>query len=197
MRVKIWILAFVGLAMLASLPQNGFALDTDTASPFGFGLGPRAGYIQSENADRGNWTAGVQARLRLLPMLAIEGAVDYHEQDFANGAARVSNYPVTLSALLYIWPLGPIQPYIVGGVGWYYTTVDYRGPLAGQSSTTSNQFGYHAGGGLDLALSKMVTLDADIRYIFLNLPSELKDRAARDIDANGWMVTVGLTFYVF
>lgn len=189
-----WIL-FAGLAGMLCAPNSSFALgDPDAAAP-GFGFGPRAAYYKGADAEKGVWTGGLQARLRLLPMLGAEGSVDYREDDYAGGAVEVRSYPVMVSALLYIWPTPAVSPYLLGGAGWHYTDVKYKGALAGRPNDKTSEFGYQAGGGVDIPLGDAMTLDADIRYIFLDFDEEVRRQAASDISADSLAVTVGLTFY--
>ena len=68
-----------------------------------------------------------------------------------------------VSALIY--PLGTtrLAPFLLGGGGWYYTTV--KGP--GGFDETQNRFGAHAGGGLQFFFNKHVSIDGTYRYIWL------------------------------
>jgi len=186
-------IACAALAGVMTWPAVAQAYGPD--NPVGFGLGPRAGYYKAADADEGNWTGGLQARLRLLPFLGVEGSVDYRQDDFANETVRVRSYPVMLSGLLYFFPNPVLSPYLLAGVGWHYTDVDFRGALSGVEDRTSSEFGGQLGGGADLPIGERVTLDADIRYIFLNFDDEIRNRAATDIDADSLAVTLGLTFY--
>lgn len=46
-----------------------------------FGLGVRGGWYKSNDAEDGALHGGIQARWKLLPALAIEGAVDYRSEE--------------------------------------------------------------------------------------------------------------------
>jgi outer membrane protein W len=102
----------------------------------------------------------------------------------------VSQYPVQLTAFLYIIPQGPIRPYILGGVGWYYTRVDYTGQFASTPNHTEHIFGEHLGAGGELFFSPRVSLDVDVRYIFLNPTTD----KVIGRDFNYWQITAGLNF---
>lgn len=151
-----------------------------------FGLGPRAGYYKSNDADEGNLYFGIQARGRLTPNLAIEGAIDYRKEEFDNGNIVSKSYPILASALLYLLPNSTLSPYIIGGIGWYNTTVEIKGA----DNETSSDIGYHFGAGADIPIAETVVLNFDIRYNFLDVSVESKD-----IDYKGWIGTGGLTFY--
>ena len=108
-----------------SVPSDLPADEEDHSSAFS--LGPAGGYLRVRQADRGTWFAGIQARLH-LGIFAAEASVQYHRNSFEDSSVIVSQYPVQLTAFLYPIPVGPIRPYILGGVGWYFTQYDYEGP---------------------------------------------------------------------
>jgi opacity protein-like surface antigen len=97
-----------------------------------------------------------------------------------------------MSALIY--PLGTtrLAPFILGGGGWYYTTVS--GP--GNFDNTQNRFGLHAGGGLQFFFHRRVSIDSTYRYIWLE-KIESKDENIFDkkYNDNGHMVTIGVNFH--
>jgi hypothetical protein len=154
-------------------------------------LGPAGGYLHARGADRGTWFAGAQARLHFLKYLAAEGSITFHENHYQGGDARVTQYPVQVSGMLYPIPDGEFRPYVVAGGGWYYTRITYVGALSGISNQTEHVFGGHAGAGLEIRLSPTTSLDADIRYIFLN-PTNTQVKSG---DFNYWQVTFGINFF--
>jgi len=160
--------------------------------PASFSLGASAGYLSVRGADRGTWFGGVQARLHVLAFLAAEASITFHENHYENGDVVVTQYPVQLTAFLYIIPAGPIRPYILGGVGWYYTRVDYRDAFSlTNKDHTDHFFGEHLGAGAELMLGPRTSIDADVRYIFLNATN---DKVIHR-DFNYWQLTFGLNFY--
>jgi len=176
-------------------PEPGVALTLADEESGGdetgsFSIGPAGGYLQARGADRGTWFAGAQARLRILHILAVEASVTFHQNKYENGDVVSTQYPVTLTAMLYIIPIGPIRPYILGGVGWYYTHIDYNGAFSAISDTTEHFFGVHLGAGVELMLGKSVSIDVDGRYIFINAT----DQQVINRDFNYWQVTFGLNF---
>jgi Outer membrane protein beta-barrel domain len=161
------------------------------ASPSMFSLGPAVGYLHARGADRGTWLAGAQARVHLLPYLAAEGSITFHENRYENGDARVTQYPVQVSGLFYPIPDAQLSPYVVGGGGWYYSRITYVGSLSGLSNQTEHTFGAHAGAGLEIRLGTSTSIDADLRYIFLHPSSS----AIRSEDFNYWQATAGLNLF--
>ena len=156
-----------------------------------FSLGPAGGYLRARGSDRGTWFAGAQARLRIIHILAVQASITFHQSRYEGGDVIVTQYPVELTAMLYIIPIGPIRPYILGGVGWYYTRVDYKGSFSAINDTTDHFFGVHLGAGVELMLGKSVSINADGRYIFINA----SDQDVINRDFNYWQITFGLNFF--
>jgi Outer membrane protein beta-barrel domain len=155
-----------------------------------FSIGPVGGYLHAHGADRGTWLAGGQARLHFLQYFAAEASITFHENRYEHGAIHVTQYPVQLSGMLYPIPGAQFSPYLVGGGGWYYSRITYSGILAGISNQTEHTFGAHGGVGLDVRLGSSMSIDADLRYIFLD-PSSSQVKSG---DFNYWQATFGLNF---
>lgn len=153
-----------------------------------FSIGPAGGYLHAHGADRGTWFVGGQARLHFLQYFAVEAAMTFHENSYEGGDIHVTQYPVQLSGMLYPFPMWILSPYVVGGAGWYYSRISYTGTLSGISNETEHTFGAHGGVGADLRLGASITLDADLRYIFLN-PSTSQ---VKNGDFNYWQATFGV-----
>jgi len=155
-----------------------------------FSIGPAGGYLRTRGSDRGTWFGGAQARLRILNILAAEAAITFHQSSYEGGDVKVTQYPVQLTAMLYIIPVGPIRPYILGGVGWYYTRIDYKHDLDFIDDETDHFFGVHLGAGVELMLGKNASIDVDVRYIFINATNQ----QVINRDFNYWQITFGLNF---
>lgn len=99
------------------------------------------------------------------PRLAIEVSLDSHSEDVQLLNQKVSERPIQTSLLLKL-ATGTLQPYLLGGPGWYKRSVE---PLAGPGVTVSTtEFGWHAGGGLEIRFGRHVGVHGDYRYTFLN-----------------------------
>jgi hypothetical protein len=129
-------------------------------------LGLRAGYFKPRDADDGEWFGGVQLRLPLAPSLALEGSIELHSSDFADGDIEVIQYPVQATLLVFLFPEAPVCPYLLGGLGWYYTRIEFSGFLEGLDDETDYFFGGHLGFGVRLGVGGSAALNADVRYIF-------------------------------
>lgn len=176
----------VGLPMIAQSAEDGGLFDQVEIGPLM--LGGRATYYDPNDAS-GKWYGGAQLRLYPSRYFAIEGSADYRRNDF--GDTRVHSYPVQVSALIY--PLGTMRlaPFILGGGGWYYSTV--TGPGV---DDTQNRFGLHAGGGLQFFLNRHWSIDGTYRYIWLEkVQSKDQNFVDKKYDDNGHMITIGLNFH--
>lgn len=157
----------------------------------GFSIGPAGGYLKVKGAQRGTWFAGAQARLHFLQFFAAEASITFHENSFQGGTVHETQYPVQVSGMLYPLPDSQFQPYIVAGGGWYYTRFTYTGILSGISNQTDHVFGGHVGGGLEILLGPQTSIDADIRYIFVN-PSSSQVKSGQ---FDYWQITFGLNLF--
>jgi outer membrane protein W len=179
------------LMLLVICPVSTFAMDTGGTDVPGFGIGPRGGFYDARDGDEGTFTGGLQARMRVLPFLAVEGSVDYHQSNFDDGAIEVRTYPLMVSGLLYVFPNPAFSPYLLAGVGWHFQDIEFE---AG-GTERSNQFGGQAGAGFDVPLGTRTTLNADVRYIFLDFDDDVETQAGEALSADSLAGTVGLTFY--
>jgi opacity protein-like surface antigen len=135
------------------------------------------------------YMGGVQARLQLPLFFGVEGSVDYRREAF--GGTTTHEWPVQLSGLLYLPKIILVQPFLLGGVGWYNTTT--KGPDG--FSDTQNRFGPHAGAGVEVNLSSRWFLDATYRYVWLNeLHTTNAQGVSEDIRDSGHMITAGLNY---
>jgi opacity protein-like surface antigen len=152
-------------------------------------LGGRATYFDPRDGG-GNWYGGAQLRFYPSNYFAIEGSADYRKTEF--DGTRTHNYPVQVSALIYPFGTTRLAPFILGGGGWYYTTVN--GP--GGFDDTQNRFGLHAGGGLQFFLNRHWSIDGTYRYIWLEkVESRDQNIVNKNFQDNGHMVTIGLNFH--
>lgn len=155
-----------------------------------FSIGPRMTLSTPKDADSGQWSAGAQARLHLSPSMGLEGSIDYRSNIFFN-LTTVKTYPVQLSLLAYLMPSAVMSPYLLGGVGFYYTQV--AGPF--NFSNTNYRFGLHAGAGLELMLNEALSLDGSYRYVFLeNVASKDVNALDKTYQDSGSMITIALNF---
>lgn len=159
----------------------------------GLYLGPQAGLFSNDDAeDDFNFMIGAMVRARLGQMLGVEGSVNYRQEDFANDDLTVRTWPVMVTGLLYVMP----ALYGAVGVGWYNTTFDWDSEFENEfdlGDETSNEFGWHFGGGVELPVSDQVSLMGDVRYVFLDYDFETAP-VIGDVDADFYAIMFGLLF---
>ena len=97
---------------------------------------------------------------------------------------------------------GAFQPFLLAGPGWYKRSVEpIEGPAEDLELSTT-EFGWHAGGGVELMLGKHAGVHGDYRYTVL----DFNDDDDEEIDIGGAlgrvlpghkgsMWTVGVTVY--
>lgn len=148
--------AAAGLALLA----------TPVSAPAqALGIGPRMSFVRPDPAldSPGDRYTGAALRLKMSPRTAIEVAMDWRSTASDDGTARVRDYPLQASLLLY--PVrAAIGPYLLGGVGWYSQRLEALSGDDVVSTETERRRGYHAGLGGELTLGRRATLFADYRY---------------------------------
>ncbi|HEX2798408.1 MAG TPA: outer membrane beta-barrel protein, partial [Thermoanaerobaculia bacterium] len=154
-----------------------------------FSLGGHASYTKAKDAD-GTWAGGAQLRLRFPGPLGVEGLVDYRRTTYSAGGEdvlRIEQYPVQVSLMIFILP-GQVQPYVLGGGGWYYTRSTFLGAQSALGSDTQHTFGGHVGGGVELGAKAKVSLHVDVRYVFLGVDSidAIRDRYNNNPKADFW-----------
>lgn len=188
MNLKTWWKGCLAAAALAVF--GGVAAYADPPHPRpGVSLGGRAAYYNSRapGADD-TWFGGAQLRWHWTDMWAAEGSIDYQRTRLsAQSVAHV--YPVQASLLAYLIPKSPVNPFIMGGFGWYYTSVD---STAGDR--TDNRFGPHAGAGMEFFLNDHWSIDGTWRYTWLNNIRASENLGRVDYDGSGWMATAGLNY---
>ena len=181
----------IAILLLVVAFWSGTTWAQDNADKYSPALmfGPQLGVSKSPDADA-NMIWGAALRLRFLPFLGVEGAIDYRQEDFASDALTVRSWPVQVTGMLYILPV----LYGAMGAGWYHTTFDYN-PDMGIVDNTQSEFGWHFGGGLEMPLGNTARLTADLRYVFLDYDFE-NFPGSDDINSDFYMATAGLLFKI-
>ncbi|MDW7681070.1 MAG: outer membrane beta-barrel protein [bacterium] len=173
------ILLVLGLIILMAAPMNAQSVS----------LGPQVGYYKAQDAD-GNFMGGVAWRFKFTPMLGLEASINYRQEKYMDDALTVRSWPIMVTGLIYPIPL----VYGAIGAGWYSTTFDYdqdKFPLL--KDETTQEFGWHFGGGAELPIGTNFKLTADIRYVFLNYDFE-EIPGSGDLESNFYVITAGLLF---
>lgn len=165
----------------------------------GFGVGGRMAWIKADSdadADSVRFTGG-QVRL-LAPRLGLELAMDRHSETFESLNQKIVETPIQASVLLRFGG-GSVSPFLLGGPGWYKRRVEAVDGEA-DSDVSTTEFGWHAGGGLEIKLGRRLGIHGDYRYTFLDFGDDEEDEDEGIVGSllpghRGSMWTVGATFY--
>jgi opacity protein-like surface antigen len=155
-------------------------------------VGPQVGFQKTADADDGRFMFGGAVRLRLMPLLGVEGSIGYRQEKFGDDALTVRSWPLMVTGLIYPVPVF----YGAMGAGWYNTTFDYNEnnlPAQNLQDETSQEFGWHFGAGVELPAGEKSKLTVDFRYVFLNYDFETIPGSG-DIDSNSYIITAGFLF---
>lgn len=166
--VAVLLMAFTGTSQATQIiPSIGFTKATDA------------------NAADGAFSGGLALRVPLLPILSLEGGINYRQESFSGDDLTVRMWPVTASLWLTPMPL----LYGGGGLGWYRTTYDYREALP-FDDVTSMQMGVHLGGGLQIPVAPAMGLDLHGRYVFMQQDDTVT--FPTEFDPDFWNLSLGL-----
>jgi opacity protein-like surface antigen len=170
------------------------------AAQFLIAGGVHLGYSKTTDAPHGSFVGGAQLRFRLLSFIGAEALAEYRQTTYQAGGVdvlRVKDFPVQLSAMLYVVPAGPFQLYLLGGFGCHFTKSEGLGPNEGTYDTSQTKWAPHAGGGFEIWTGQSFFISADLRYVFLsvssvsNLENQLQSGS---LSASFWEATAGLNY---
>ena len=183
-----WIALFAFFALLGAAAP---------ASAQGFGIGARMAWVTRDADVEADSVRFVGGQLRLGGgSVGIELAIDRRSETFEELNQKVVETPIQASLLLRL-SKSSFSPYLLGGPGWYRRSVEpVDGPDDLKVSTTD--FGWHAGGGLEIKLGKHAGIHGDYRYTFLDFGGDDEDDGIiGDLlpGHKGSMWTVGMTVY--
>jgi opacity protein-like surface antigen len=185
--------------LAAALCVGVVSLVVVTPAAAQFGVGARLAWVNANSRVDVDSVRFVGGQIRIgSPRLAIEASLDSHSEDLPLLNQKVSERPIQTSLLLKL-ATGSLQPYLLAGPGWYKRSVE---PLDGPGEKLSTtEFGWHAGGGLEVRPNRHVGVHGDYRYTFLNFGDDgdkviglpgLSDILPRH---RGSMWTLGATVY--
>ena len=183
--MKKWFVVLM-LSLCFLVPSLAKAAD-DAAGPTGYGA-LKLGYFIPNNDDDGLndfdkvFAIGVAGGAKLLPWFALELGGDYYKtkgNDSVTYAgvsydvnAKVKTWSVPLTARLILPISKVVQPFVGGGGGWYWSSVDMDGTVSGfglsdqvwSKSQSANGPGYHFVAGVDFNLTPNFGLGAEVKW---------------------------------
>lgn len=166
-----------------------------------FGIGGRIASVTADSdadLDSVRFTGG-QIRL-LSPRWGLEVSLDRHSESFDLSNEKVTETPIQASLLLRLGG-GRVSPFLLAGPGWYKQKVTLIDAPDDDPVVEATEFGWHAGGGLEIRPSGRFGIHGDYRYTFLDFGD---DEDGDDGDGfvrgllpghRGSMWTLGATIY--
>jgi opacity protein-like surface antigen len=92
---------------------------------------------------------------------------------------------------------GRVSPFLLGGPGWYRRKVELIDDA--EQSVKTREFGWHAGGGLEILAGKRLGIHGDYRYTFLDFDDDEEEDEGLIGGLlpghRGSMWTIGATIY--
>lgn len=145
-------------------PSQAPKKEIDHAGKFSFGI--RGGsYLSGYDggASYGDAGLGLAARYRIADPVGLEVQWTYHDQSWSAETERIQQ-PISTSLELFAFPWTRVNPYLLGGVTVTPRNV-YDNYQDGVAETEKTLWGPHVGLGLEVNLTKEVSINADARYI--------------------------------
>jgi opacity protein-like surface antigen len=124
--------------------------------------------------------------------------MDRRSESFDLLNEKVTETPIQASLLLRLGA-GRLSPFLLAGPGWYKQKVEPIDGPDGQE-VEATEFGWHAGGGLEIGLGRHFGIHGDYRYTFLDFGDDDDDDDEGLIGGllpghRGSMWTLGATIY--
>ncbi|MBN2385099.1 porin family protein [bacterium] len=171
----------IGVVMLFFMPLSALA-QSPHVGQVGFG-GHLARWEPQDLEDTIFY--GLQLRFRLSDTFAVEGSIDYYQEEYDNDVEMVI-YPVQATLLIYLIPSRILELYLNAGAGWYH--YDYDTPVI---KDDGHEFGWHGGAGVELPLTEYIAFYGDLRWVYFKPEIEASDIE----DWNGLWADVGFLVY--
>ena len=164
----------------------------------GTGAGLLGFVSRTPDASGSTFLGGAHVLTRFTGVLGVELFAGYRNDKYVEGSAslRVQQFPVQLSALAYLSPNLRVQPYLLGGVGYYRISATKEDPNAvpAEDHSIENKFAFHAGAGVDIRVARALSLRVEGRYVFLGVDA-VTNLGPSGKNANSWQAGGGFNVY--
>ena len=165
------------------------------------GIGGRIAWVTADKDADVDSVRFFGGQFRLLsPRWGLELSVDRHSEELGESNQKITQTPIQASLLLRLGG-GKLSPFLLGGPGWYKRSVELIDTPEGDDlDVESREFGWHAGGGLEVRAGRHFVIHGDYRYTFLDFDDDDEDEDQGFIGGllpghRGSMFTVGATIY--
>jgi hypothetical protein len=141
-----------------------------TARAQGFGVGMRMAWVTSDVLVEVDKIRFIGGQIRLgSGRVGLEVAIDRRSETLEAFNQKIVEMPIQTSLILRM-ARGKIAPFLLVGPGWYRRHVEaIDGPDLTVSTT---EFGWHAGGGLEVRPARHIGIHGDYRYTFLDFNND-------------------------
>ena len=130
-------------------------------SPFiGFDYGGDSGCPTASDCEDRNSNIGV-AFGTMGAVFGVEAELGYARDFFGESPEQSSNVLTFMSNLMIGPRIGPVRPYVIGGLGLIKTHVELTAPSL--LETDNNSFGWNFGGGVMVMFGQHVGVRGDLR----------------------------------
>jgi opacity protein-like surface antigen len=155
--IPTWILAIaLTLSLAHDVHAQGFI------SPFiGYDFGGDASCPNITNCQDKKLNAGV-AIGSMGSILGFEEELGYAKDFFGDSLSFSSSVLTLMSNLMVVPAVGPVHPYVLGGVGLIKSHVEFT--TASLLTTNNNNFGWDLGGGVIVLFGGHLGVRGDIRH---------------------------------
>lgn len=182
-------------AALALLALGGLMASAAPVSAQGFGVGGRFAWVTSDSEADADAVRVAGGQVRILgARYGLEVSLDRRKESFDLLNEKVTETPIQAS-LLFRLGRGSVTPFLLGGPGWYRRKVESLDDSGPSVSTT--EFGWHAGGGLEILAGRHFGIHGDYRYTFLDFDDDEDEGFIGGLlpGHRGSMWTLGATIY--
>jgi hypothetical protein len=168
--------ALVVVCISVFMPQLSSAID----------VGAMGSYWTLEDSDNGGtWGVGGKVSIPLFTEYLKPQIRAYWFPDVDDKFdGKVDIIPVDIGPVISFNPDGEINPYITGGTGYVF--------ISGEEEDIDDDYGYYAGGGVELKALGPVEFFAEVLYRFLELDANDRWSDEDEVEMNGLTVNVGL-----
>lgn len=161
-------------------------------SPFvGYDFGGDSGCPDISNCENKSLNAGVSVG-RFGRLFGTELEVGYAGKFFGEMPGVSSSVLTVMANLMLASRLGPVQPYLLTGLGLIKTNVEVT--ANGLLDTSNNHFGWDLGGGFLGHLSEHVAVRGDVRYFHAFQDLEILGLPIADAQLDFGRASAGLVF---
>ncbi len=183
------VLGLVALVATDAFAQQGRRLTIE----------PRLSYWLPDDADNAIGY-GAAVEIMLSNWFGLVGAIDFWSfegEDLSATLDAFTDWSISdLSAglIFYIGYSDTINPYITAGLDYFFIDDDFGGADAGAfaAAGVDDSLGWHAGLGVDIALSDNISVVIEGRYFDTSINVDLTTVEIGDVEVTGFAFLVGI-----